>query len=352
VYKAVVTLTAETGYTFTGVLVDSFTHTGASGSTNLADSGTVTISFPAAPLKTYTADGITFKTAYVPGGITFPISTSLSPINDLGTATVTNAYEIAETQVTYELWYAVKTWASSNGYTFYYPGVEGHDGTAGAAPTEADQEPVTNVTWFDAVVWCNALTEWYNAENSSSLTPVYYYDSGYAGVALNSTKTSNFVKEGGHTYASAYAKPGTTGFRLPTSEEWELAARWRGSDNTNTVGSYSTPYFTKGNSASGATADYSDTTETELVAWYSGNAGSATHPVGEKAANALGLYDMSGNVWEWCYEWCPGYAGSSRIIRGSCWNGVANDLRVGVMGDGWPVSGFNSRGFRLSRTAN
>jgi formylglycine-generating enzyme required for sulfatase activity len=85
--------------------------------------------------------------------------------------------------------------------------------------------------------------------------------------------STNFVTEGGHTYASAYAKPGATGFRLPSSNEWELAARWRGSDPTNTVSGYTNPYFTKGDSASGATADYNDTAASGDVAWYDGNAG-------------------------------------------------------------------------------
>jgi formylglycine-generating enzyme required for sulfatase activity len=109
------------------------------------------------------------------------------------------------------------------------------------------------------VVWLNAPTEWVNEKTGSNHTPVYYYDSAYGMVARDSTPDDSnpgyFVKaDGSHTYASAYAKPGATGFRLPTSTEWELAARWRGSDATNTVSGYTTPYFTKGDSASGATA--------------------------------------------------------------------------------------------------
>jgi formylglycine-generating enzyme required for sulfatase activity len=289
----------------------------------------------------------TFNMVYVPGGVTFPKGTS-----DSGTAPVTGAYEIGETQVTYELWYAVRVWAESNGYAFSSPGREGSNGTTGAAPTTttAKQEPVTYVSWFDTVVWLNALTEWVNAKTGSSLTAVYYYDSLYAGVAKNSTPTSNFVKEGGgSTYASAYAKPGTTGFRLPGSDEWELAARWRGNDSVNTVGGYTNPYFTKGDSASGATANYNDATATGNVAVYNAI---KTAAVKSKAANALGLYDMSGNVWEWSFAWYPGYTGSYRIVRGGSLVNNAVNLQVGVVNCDNPDVRYDYFGFRPARTAN
>ncbi|MDR1173971.1 MAG: SUMF1/EgtB/PvdO family nonheme iron enzyme [Treponema sp.] len=301
---------------------------------------------------TYTIDSISFAMAYVPGGVTFPTG-----LTDNVSATVAAAYEIGETAITYDLWYTVREWAETNGYMFNASANSGREGSAGNTgdpPTGADQEPVTFISWFAAAVWLNALTEWVNEKTGSILEPVYYYDSTYAAakMAKDCTPTSNFVKEDSlYSFASAYAKPGATGFRLPTSNEWELAARWRGNDPTNTVNDYTNPYFTKGDSASGATADYHDAAATGAVAWYNGNITGTqkTQPVKGKAANALGLYDMSGNVWEWCFDWTT--AGSSRIIRGG-WVSDADYLQVGYV-DSFhsPESRVQTYGFRPARTA-
>jgi formylglycine-generating enzyme required for sulfatase activity len=106
-----------------------------------------------------------------------------------------------------------------------------------------------------------------------------------------------------------------TGYRLPTEAEWEYAAR---------AGTTTPRYGTL-----------------DQIAWYSSNSGSATHPVGQKTANAWNLYDMLGNVWEWTQDWKGDYSagsqtdpqgpasGSSRVIRGGGWDDVASYARAG-----------------------
>jgi formylglycine-generating enzyme required for sulfatase activity len=318
---------------------------------------------------TYTADGVWFTMAYVPGGKTFPTGT-----DDLGTpATVANAYWIGETEVTYELWQKVYIWATMGAvgtgaglYTFACPGREGNDGTIGAAAT--NQEPVTSINWRDAMVWCNALTEWYNAQKGTSYTCAYYKDSGYS-TPLRSVDAGSVTYPDPGGQDDPYVNADATGFRLLTSNEWELAARWR-NDATNTVSGYSNPWFTKGNSASGATTYYNDNTNgsgepgrtaNDVVAVYNkywdgdsweliGVTGTAEVKSKINGANSLGLYDMSGNLWEWCYDWYPGSEGSTRVVRGGSWSGNAYDLQAGGVVPAYPESTYVAVGFRFVRT--
>ena len=128
-------------------------------------------------------------------------------------------------------------------------------------------------------------------------------------------------------------------FRLPTEAEWEYAARG-------------------GNKSSGT--QYSGSNNLDEVAWYSSNSSSKTHPVKTKKANELGLYDMSGNVWEWCQDWYGSYSssaqtnptgpssGSYRVYRGGSWYGVAWFCRSSCRYYCTPGNSNYYLGFRLA----
>jgi formylglycine-generating enzyme required for sulfatase activity len=127
-------------------------------------------------------------------------------------------------------------------------------------------------------------------------------------------------------------------YRLPTEAEWEYAARG---------GSTSSPTL------------YSGSNNIDEVAWHSGNSGSKTHPVGQKKLNKLGIYDMSGNVWEWCSDWYGDYksgsqsnpqgpsSGSSRMARGGCWGSDPQYCRVSIRYNGNSCDRDYDVGFRL-----
>ena len=277
-------------------------------------------------------------------------------------------YKIGKMEVTYELWYSVLKWNTDNGkgYVFENKGLEGWDGTGGGGgypnyanigkpPTANKNHPVTCVSWRDCIVWCNAYTEMKLGESEC----VYRKSKTDITVLKDATVAADCD--------AAYADMSKKGFRLPTEAEWEYAARWQGSDTTNAV-QYGDVWLTKLNSASGA-KDKWDTAETGEVAWYWNSSGGKTHPVGKRRANALGLHDMSGNVWEWCFDWWNyspasndaayeqdgivtdpqgATSGTGRVNRGGSWYGNAGYCTVGVRDYFSPGSGYGDLGFRLA----
>ncbi|MEO6038241.1 MAG: SUMF1/EgtB/PvdO family nonheme iron enzyme, partial [Saprospiraceae bacterium] len=189
--------------------------------------------------------------------------------------------------------------------------------------------PVVYVNWYDAVEYANWLS------GKLGLAPAYSIDA----LTKDTSNQSSY-----DTYKwTVKPKPGANGYRLPTEAEWEYAATNRGADQ----------FIYAGDSI------------LNTVGWYGENSSNRTHAVKTKTANGLRLFDLSGNVWEWCWDWYadeyPSEAqknptgppeGSLRVLRGGSWRYDAVSARVRYRYDGYPLYRFDLCGFRLARAVN
>ncbi len=174
---------------------------------------------------------------------------------------------------------------------------------------DSPKRPIEQVSWFDCIAFCNKLSQ------ELGLTPYYSLTS------IEYTPDKSIKR-------AAVEVLGGNGFRLPTEAEWELFAK----AGTN-------------NKWSGTNIE----AELKYYAWDNTNSKDETHPIATKKPNEWGMYDMSGNVWEWCWDT---YTSTSafRVYRGGSWFNNASRLRSAIRDHHLPSNRFAYIGFRVSRS--
>ena len=270
----------------------------------------------------------------IPEGIFLRGDSYTLPVNQLYSVYV-QAFYVDETLVSGGFWSIVKSFADTSGYTFTNTGYF-------KAPTH----PVQNVNWFDAIKWCNARSE------REGLTPVYYNETNYSTVY----KTGENIP---------IVKLTANGYRLPTETEWEKAARFNSTVTLLNNHLFAHSPFT---TCSDSTANYNGTSG-------SGNSSGSgfnihfstggypyTSPVDYFSPTRGGLFDMGGNVRQWCWDWTDSYpdymttpnpqgpiSGAYRVVRGGSWNESQVYMYCGFRNYTTPENADNYTGFRCVR---
>ncbi|MBI4976030.1 MAG: SUMF1/EgtB/PvdO family nonheme iron enzyme [Spirochaetes bacterium] len=256
----------------------------------------------------------------IPGG-SFVMGSSYEIIEKPNRTVTVSPFTMAKYETTYNVWKKVADWAMQHGYDFETPGAMG--GHLFKPVSHDDNEPVTAVNWYCAVKWCNAASEMHG------LRPCYY----------TTAQKKDVYRKGAIDISPACVQWNAGGFRLPTEAEWEYACR---------AGSTNRYYW-----GIEVTGDYF---------WNYANCGGQTHPVGQKKPNTFGLYDMSGNASEWCFDFFDDYdiksiadpkgppSGEYRIQRGGGIPDQNNSLRSSARSYTSPLTSMYDTGFRVVRS--
>ena len=228
---------------------------------------------------------------------------------------------------------------SVGGVLFTMVYVEGGTFTMGATieqtEYDSDESPTHKVTLSDYYIGETEVTQalWYAVMGTN---PSYFTGDNNPVEKVSYTDCIEFIDKLNEMFSG---RLNGMKFALPTEAQWEFAARG-------------------GNKSRGY--KYSGSNYIGDVAWYDNNSGDKTHPVAQKKPNELGLYDMSGNVWEWCRDWSGSYSsssqtnpigptnGSDRVNRGGSWYNYARLCRVSFRFYYFPSYRFNYLGFRLA----
>lgn len=294
--------------------------------------------------------------------------------------TTVSSFSLARYETSYNTWYEVLQWANSHGYTIVKTGREGEYGAVGSQTAmntgkpKFVEMPVCGITWRDAMVWCNALSE------MCGLTPVYYTDANFKTPIRNSTgpaseKLEDYSVQPGQV-DNPYVNKNANGYRLAYREEWEYAARKKtdggfisgrnvSGDDSGAMFSptaidkmngisfpvskiYTNYLWCWRNSGSGSpkTASGYDDSTAILQKKNSSINGLRTHLSGGKLPNHLGFYDMSGNVPEWCFDYNTTYGSTNKFHTMRSYKGGD---QVNASYEGNPVHCSGNTGGQLVR---
>jgi len=246
------------------------------------------------------------------GKVWIPAGQNSGTDSDAGaySITITNSLFMDASEVTKAQWDAVRNWALTNGYSF-----------SNAGNSTSTNHPVQTISWYDAAKWCNARSQ------MEGWPPCYTTN----GIVFKAGQNSNVM-----------CNVSNTGYRLPTAQEWQYAARGGLSGKRfpwgNTITHSNDVYY------SSASYAYDESVTRGFHPLF----GAGTAPAGSGTTNGYGLTEMSGNVMEWCND----LSGANRVLAGGSWDQYASEARCAYTSQLHPANADINIGFRTVQRAS